>query len=113
VGTHKQNEELRLRQVNEFLESGMKAKDWCRENGVSADALRYWQRKFEADGRVQSKWIELSALTPNMINTLPEPVPHTTAEPVTIKIVAITVEIVAGADPQDIKAALLTVASLC
>lgn len=63
MGRYSETREMRLRQVERCLGSGMTIKEWCRLNNVAQSTFYVWLKVYREESRGQAKsngdWIEL------------------------------------------------------
>lgn len=60
-----ERENMRKRQVEEFLASDMSTAQWAPLNGTSVSNLRYWIRKYKGDNQTSdSAPLQLTAVKP-------------------------------------------------
>ena len=108
------NEEVRRTQVAEFSDSGMTAKAWCAQSGVSPSTLYYWKRKLAADNIQYSRWVDIAQVTGQDIaqssSTAIIPMANGTAS---VRIGAFTIEVDRTTDTEALRKALAVAASLC
>lgn len=64
MSRHSETREMRFRQVERCLDSGMAIREWCRLNNVSSSTLYAWLKVYREGSHGQAKshsdWIELT-----------------------------------------------------
>lgn len=64
MSRYSETREMRLRQVERCLDSGMTIKEWCRLNNVAPSTLYVWLKVYREESQGQAKshgdWIELT-----------------------------------------------------
>ena len=110
----KENEEARRTQLTEFLCSGMTAKAWCAQNGMSPSTLYYWRKKQAADNAQGSKWVDIAQIAAQGIArpacTAIIPV---TGGAATVHVGAFAITVERTTDTEALRKALGVAASLC
>jgi hypothetical protein len=107
------NSELRRSQVAAFEESGLSQVEWCRRNGVSVTALRYWLRKLREEGLTSKSWVDIGSLAYlNTGDSCTSIIPVGCGS-VTVRVGVFSVEVTGASDKESLRTALTVAASLC
>lgn len=100
--THEEQSSIRRQKVNDYRASGQTAAEWCSENNVSTNKLRYWLTKCNREDNAdtqQESFIELKQTSVKEV-------------PVIIKIGVVSIELYSGFHAETLRQAIAAIRSL-
>ena len=98
--------------VEKYLSSGLGLHEWCKENGVRVDYLRYWLEKSDDNG-LDKSWSLVDVIDDNHVDDASSLSVMKNEAAIVLSIGVATIEVRAGFDHSLLSEVLTVVAATC